>query len=152
VWQDVRTVTANGVGGTLATMGATGVATDGTWEDADGVDANTFGTDGYQTLNPVVAYTTTRYATNSGSPGDWGHGSANRYLWMVDTNAGADGAQGINLDSGKTLTALKITTAGGTANRLYVYGISANQVVPEPATMGLLGLGLFGLVVSRRKK
>lgn len=149
VWQDVRTVAANTAGGTLATMNATG-ANEGTWQDTDGVDVNTFGTDGFQTVTPVAAYRATRGAVNVGNiPFDWGNGGGG-YLWMVDTDELVDGNQGLNLDPTKTLNGFRITTDGGTSNRLYVYGISAD-VVPEPATMSLLALGLGAVFMRRRR-
>jgi hypothetical protein len=69
---------------------------------------------------------------------------------MVDTDELVDGNQGLNLDPTKTLNGFRITTDGGTSNRLYVYGISAD-VVPEPATMSLLALGLGAVFMRRRR-
>jgi hypothetical protein len=148
VWQDSRTVAATTVGGTLASAGAV-VATDGTWEDADGLDANTFGTGGYQTLQPVVALQMTRFTANSGSPGNWGNNTGNRYMWTVDSDSVAAGNQGIALDPNKTLAEFRIsTTATGSAtNRLFIYGITTE--VPEPTSMVFLSLA--GMLALRRR-
>jgi hypothetical protein len=41
---------------------------------------------------------------------------------------------------------------GGGLSHIVIYGGERNTNVPEPMTLGLLGLGLLGLGVTRRKK
>lgn len=151
VWEDVRTaLPATTVGGTLASAGAV-VASDGTWEDADGVDANLFGTGASQLVQPVVALTMNRFSQNSGSPGGWGNNSGNRYMWTLDADQVTAGNQGILLDSGKTVAEFRFTTTSSSSsfnNRLYIYGITA-EPIPEPAA-ALLVIGAGALVLRRR--
>ncbi|NLX60338.1 MAG: right-handed parallel beta-helix repeat-containing protein, partial [Phycisphaerae bacterium] len=130
VWQDCRTVASNTAGGTLATAGATG-SYQGTWDDADGVDVNTFGTDGYQVVTPVVGWTADKYSSYAGSPAySTTNTTANRYMWTLDADAGAEGNQGIALDGEKVVEEIQIT-ASGSGNRLYVYALSAVTADPQ---------------------
>ncbi len=52
--------------------------------------------------------------------------------------------------TGSTLQYNQITPSGGGNNGLH--GLEIVQVVPEPATLGLLGAGAMGLLVARRRK
>lgn len=143
VWRDVTTTTELGQkGGTLASMGCAGDDNEGgSWKDTDGVDANTFGTDGYQTVSPVCAWSSTGYLQVAAALGD--HvvrvsGSANyvRRLWAVDTDTGTPGLQGINLNPVKVLTSLRIIVSAPSTkrSRLYVYGITAERAPSAAGT------------------
>jgi len=140
VWQDVRTVAANELGGTLASMNANASdSAGGTWEDGDGVDDHLFGTDGYPQVQPVAAFSFTRYATNAGSPGYLNLPTTGlRYMWAVDSDLAQEGLQGFPLLPNRTLTAIRITTSSGTStrdNRLNIYGIIATPAPPLGTTL-----------------
>ncbi len=136
IWQDARTVAAGELGGTLASMNANAEdGTGGTWEDNDGVDENFFGTDGYPLIQPVVAFMTTRYSVNTGSPGRWSNSTGKRYMWTLDSDLEEEGAQGIPLIPNRTLESIRITNSGSGTNRLHLYGIIATPSPPSGTTV-----------------
>ena len=141
VWQDVTTTTGSGQkGGTLASMGCAANDNEGgSWKDWDGVDANTFGTDGYQTVSPVCVWSSTGYLQHTVAasvPRVTGSTNYVRRLWAVDTDTGISGLQGINLNPVKVLTSLRIIVSTTTTarNRLYVYGITVERAPSAAGT------------------
>jgi hypothetical protein len=141
VWQDVAViVSTNTPGGSFCTAGGDGTY-NGTWEDTDGVDTNTFGNSPYARVMPVAACTNTRYCVNQGSPGNSGWAAFNRYLWTWDSDADTPGNQGITLDPNRVLEALRFTAMSSSTiypNRLYIYAISAELVQEKTGGVMLL--------------
>jgi len=141
IWQDVTTTTATGQkGGTLASMGCASAGNEGgSWADTDGVDANTFGTDDFQTVTPRLAWTATRIWYTSGSnPLYYSRVATTDYIrrmWTIDTDPVTDGNQGLTLDPLKTLTEIRIIASGTLRYRLWIYGITAEEAPSSSGTV-----------------
>ncbi len=95
----------------------------------------------------VVEQFTHVYNSSAGTYGNWG------------SNAGSlfEFAEALALDPNRTLVGIRIEDnsasglSDGDRRGLAIFAASG-ELVPEPATMGLLGLGIVGLVMRRRKK
>ena len=98
------------------------------------IQSNT-GTSQYFKTDDLTGTAFTGYVDNSASTAA-GAGTATYIEW---TNV-----------TGSTLQYNQITPSGGGNNGLH--GLEIVQVVPEPATLGLLGAGAMGLLLARRRK
>ena len=63
-----------------------------------------------------------------------------------------------NIDTGVELTGFHTGTGGGTLYGVAVYGeitqgcpLCGGNEIPEPGTVALMGLGLLGLAITRRR-
>lgn len=111
--------------------------------------------------NPFNIMTTQTMSTKSGSSGTW---SIDPSFWLTNA-AGAIGFKfgtGNNPDewfvfeliqgvSAGTWEFINVFRRGGGLSHTNLYSIPS-QDVPEPAALGLLGLGLLGLAISRSRR
>tara|TARA_R110000868_G_scaffold159_3_gene1692 strand:+ start:80564 stop:81139 length:576 start_codon:yes stop_codon:yes gene_type:complete len=70
-----------------------------------------------------------------------GGGSPDHFAWTIETGA-----------TSGTFSYDKLTGGGGGLSNMKLWSRGAPTTVPEPGSIALLGLGLVGLVASRRKQ
>ena len=73
-----------------------------------------------------------------------GGGDPDHWAWLIDPNV-----SGGNWSLDYVLNG---QTGGGGLSNIKLWGVTSSAKVPAPATLALLGLGLVGLVATRRRK
>ena len=74
-----------------------------------------------------------------------GGGDPDHWAWLLDANA-LSGTWSLDYTY-----APNTSTKGGGLSNIRLWGVSGGSV-PEPSTIVLLGLGILGLVLARRRK
>lgn len=132
---------------TWVTSDWTGYDAAGAWARMDSVAINGDGTGWQQTTDAMMTD-----AQNPSYPGSWdpyNWGASNTRTLYYDLSSLLTGGSGVGADTWFQIQ-ISMNMGGNFASDAYY--IDNVRLVPEPATCALLGLGMLGLLVFRRRK
>lgn len=126
-WTNVGSETASGNFGSWFDV----TLTSGSWGGGDASGGWTISSDFWATYDDAVI--SMHVGNGGGEPDHW--------AWLI-TDGDTSGSWAYDFQSG----------GGGGLSNLHLWGRGEGASVPEPAPIALMGLGLIGLVLSRKKQ